>query len=451
MMDALQYYNLSSVARVLGSTLTGDDDVFSGVSTDTRTLKPGELFLALVGPNFDGHEHLREALDKGAVAAVVSQELKDLSLTQIKVEDTRIALANLAKARRNAFGGQVIGLTGSNGKTTVKELIAAILKRKGKVLATKGNFNNDIGLPLTLLNIQNDEAFAVIEMGANHHGEIEFLSSIARPNVALITNAGAAHLEGFGSVEGVAKAKGEIFSGLAQSGVAVINADDQYSEYWQQVAKDFQQLRFGMDADNAEIKANDVKIEANHTDFILQTPKDSVSIRLSIGGKHNVLNALAASAVAYTQGVDIQEIKRALELFMPVKGRLEFHKSLREAIVIDDSYNANFDSTLAAIDVLADQQGKKILILGDMLESGGAAVELHEDVGRIAKEKGIDELLAFGELSQATAKAFGDDGQYFLEKQELIDFAVKQLHENVSILVKGSRGMRMEEVVNQLV
>ena len=450
-MDSLQYYNLSSVARVLGSTLSGDDDVFIGVSTDTRTLKSGELFLALVGPNFDGHEHLKEASDKGAVAAVVSQELSDLSLTQIKVEDTRLALANMAKARRNAFGGQVIGLTGSNGKTTVKELIAAILKRKGKVLATQGNFNNDIGLPLTLLNIENDEAFAVIEMGANHHGEIEFLSSIARPDVALITNAGAAHLEGFGSVEGVAKAKGEIFSGLAQGGIAIINADDKYSDYWQQITNDYQQIRFGIDADDVEIKAKDVKIEANHTDLILQTPKDSISIRLSIGGKHNVLNVLAAAAVAYTQGVEIQEIKRALELFMPVKGRLDFRKSLREAIVIDDTYNANFDSTLAAIDVLADQQGKKILIIGDMLESGDSALELHENIGCIAKEKGIDELLAFGELSQAAVKTFGDNGQYFSEKQQLIDYAVKQLHENVSILVKGSRGMRMEEIVNQLV
>jgi len=450
-MDSMQYYNLSSVARVLDSTLIGDDDVFIGVSTDTRTLKSGELFLALVGPNFDGHEHLQEASDKGAVAAVVSQEFGDLSLTQIKVEDTRLALANMAKARRNAFGGQVIGLTGSNGKTTVKELIAATLKRRGKVLATQGNFNNDIGLPLTLLNIENDEAFAVIEMGANHHGEIEFLSSIARPDVALITNAGAAHLEGFGSVEGVAKAKGEIFSGLAHDGVAIINADDEYSDYWQKVAKDFQQIRFAIDAEGVEIKANDVRIDANHTVFDLQTPKDSISICLSIGGKHNVLNALAATAVAYTQGVELQEIKRALELFKPVKGRLDFRKSLRKAIVIDDTYNANFDSTLAAIDVLADQQGKKILIVGDMLESGDSAVELHEDIGRIAKEKGIDELLAFGELSQSAVKMFGDKGQYFLEKQQLIDYAEKQLHENVSILVKGSRGMRMEEVVNQLV
>lgn len=450
-MESLQYYNLSSVARVLGSTLPGDDDVFSGVSTDTRTLKPGELFLALVGPNFDGHEHLREASDKGAVAAVVSQELSNLSLTQIKVEDTRLALANLAKARRNAFGGQVIGLTGSNGKTTVKELIATILKHKGKVLATQGNFNNDIGLPLTLLNIQNDETFAVIEMGANHHGEIEFLSSIARPDVALITNAGAAHLEGFGDVKGVAKAKGEIFSGLAQGGVAIINADDEYSEYWQNAANDYQQIRFGIDADDAEIKANDVNIDANHTVFDLQTPKDLISIRLSIGGRHNVLNVLAAVAVGYSQGVDIHEMKRALELFMPVKGRLDFRKSLREAIVIDDTYNANYDSTLAAINVLADQQGKKILILGDMLESGEAAVELHEDIGRIANEKNIDELLAFGELTQVAVKAFGANGHFYMEKQQLIDYAKKQLHENVSILVKGSRGMRMEEIVSQLV
>ena len=450
-MDRLINYNLASVARVLDAKLIGEDDVFSGVSTDTRTLKPGELFLALVGPNFDGHTHLQEATDKGAVGAVVSQEFSDLSLTQIKVEDTRLALAGIAKARRKAFTGQVIGLTGSNGKTTVKELISAILKRKGKVLATKGNFNNDIGLPLTLMSLQNDEAFAVIEMGANHHGEILFLTDIAKPNVALITNAGSAHLEGFGSVEGVAKAKGEIFSGLAENGIAIINADDEYSDYWQDVAKDHEQIRFGMDAGEVEIQALDVKINANHTDFVLKTPKDSIEIQLSIGGKHNVSNALAAAAVAYTQDVDVQEIKRALELFSPVKGRLDFRKSLREAIIIDDTYNANYDSTLAAINVLADQQGKKILILGDMLESGDTAIQLHEEIGRVAKDKGIDELLAFGELSESAVKTFKTDGQYFTEKQQLIDYAEKQLHENVSILVKGSRGMHMEEVVNQLV
>ena len=450
-MDVLKNYNLTSVARVLNGTLMGEDDVFSGVSTDTRTLKPGELFLALVGPNFDGHTHLQEASDKGAVAAVVSQAFPDLSLTQIKVENTRLALADMARARRMAFSGRVIGLTGSNGKTTVKELTSAVLKRKGKVLATKGNFNNDIGLPLTLLSLENDEAFAVIEMGANHHGEIKFLTDVARPDVALITNAGSAHLEGFGSVEGVAKAKGEIFSGLSERGIAIINADDQYSDYWQKIAKDHEQIRFGIEAEDVEIKALDVRIKAGHTDFVLKTPKESIEIQLSIGGKHNVSNALAAAAVAYTQGIESHEIKRALELFSPVKGRLDFRKSLREAIIIDDTYNANYDSTLAAINVLADQQGKKILILGDMLESGDTAVQLHEEIGRIAKDKGIDELLAFGELSESAVKTFKANGQYFTEKQKLIDYAEKQLHENVSILVKGSRGMHMEEIVNQLV
>jgi len=449
-MSALKDYNLASVARVLHTKVSGNDDVFSGVCTDTRTLKPGELFLALSGPNFDGHEHLQEASDKGAVAAVVSKQIDDVAITQIKVADTRSALADLSRARREAFIGQVIGLTGSNGKTTVKELISAILKRKGKVLATKGNFNNDIGLPLTLLRLENDEAFAVIEMGANHHEEIRFLSSIAKPNVALITNAGAAHLEGFGSVEGVSKAKGEIFSGLNENGIAIINANDQYSEYWKKLASEYQQLTFGIDV-NADISATDVEIDANHTDFILNTPKGSIEIRLSIGGRHNISNALAASAVAFTQGIDVQEIKRALELFSPVKGRLDFRKSLRAATIIDDTYNANFDSTLAAIDVLADQQGRKILILGDMLESGDLASQMHKDIGCIAKQKGIDELLAFGELSQAAAVAFETNGQYFSNKQQLIDYAEKQLHENVSILVKGSRGMRMEEIVNQLI
>jgi len=450
-MHALRYYNLASVTKAVNGTLTGNDNVFNGVSTDTRNLIPGDLFVALKGPNFDGHEHLQEAANKGAVAAVVNELNVKLSLTQIKVEDTQLALAAMAKSRRAAFKGQVIGLTGSNGKTTVKELIAAILKRKGKVLATQGNFNNDIGLPLTLLRIENDEAFAVIEMGANHFGEIEFLTDITQPDVALITNAGAAHLEGFGDVQGVAKAKGEIFSGLNENGIAIINADDKYASYWQQTAKNVRQIKFGIDAEDADVTATNIRVVDGLTECELVTPKDSIKVTLPIGGRHNVSNVLAAVAVAYTQGVDIQDMKRALELFTPVKGRLNFRKSLREAIIIDDTYNANYDSTLAAVNVLAEQQCRKILVLGDMLESGDEAVKLHEDIGKLARQKGINELLTFGELSQAASEAFGHDAQHFSEKAQLIDYAEKQLGENVVILVKGSRGMRMEEIVNRLV
>ncbi len=450
-MSELAYYNLASVAKVLNSELTVNDNVFDGISIDTRTLKPGELFIALVGPNFDGHEYLQLAYDKGAVAAIVNQKIETIGLPQIQVNDTRLALAEMAKARRDAFGGRIIGLTGSNGKTTVKELIAAVLKRKGKVLATQGNFNNEIGLPLTLLDLKNDETFAVIEMGANNFGEIEFLSSITKPDIALITNAGAAHLDGFGDVKGVAKAKAEIFSGLSDGGVAIINADDEYAEYWQEKTKNFKQLLFGIDAKNADIKAQAVQVSENGTAFILQTPLASIPIQLSIGGKHNVANVLAAAAVAYLERIELQDVKRAIEAFLPVKGRLNFLKSSGKATIIDDTYNANFDSTIAAISVLSSQQGEKILILGDMLESGASAMQLHVDVGRMAKQQGIDELLGVGELSKAAVSAFNGKAQHFTDKASLIDYMQTKLKGEMTILVKGSRGMQMDVVVNRLI
>lgn len=450
-MCNLSHYNLASVAKVLDVPLLGSDDVFSAVSIDTRTLMPGELFIALVGPNFDGHEHLETAMNNGAVAAIVSKVNESIALTQIQVQDTRLALADLASARRSAFAGRVIGLTGSNGKTTVKELIATVLKRKGKVLATAGNFNNNIGLPLTLLSLQNDEMFAVIEMGANHFGEIDFLSHITKPDIALITNAGAAHLEGFGDVKGVSRAKAEIFSGLASGGTAIINADDEYASYWQEKTANFRQVRFGIDAENAEIKAKNLTLKSHYSEFELVTPLDTISIRLPVGGKHNVMNVLAATAVAYVERVDLPDVKRAVETFEPVKGRLNFHRGQHNAVIIDDTYNANFDSTLAAINVLSSQEGRKMLILGDMLESGGEANQLHADIGRIAKQKGIDELLAFGDLSQSALATFGSKAKGFSNKEKLIEYAQEQLGETKAVLIKGSRGMEMEKVVKRLI
>ncbi|HFE39133.1 MAG TPA: UDP-N-acetylmuramoyl-tripeptide--D-alanyl-D-alanine ligase, partial [Gammaproteobacteria bacterium] len=434
-MTVLAEYKLANAAKVLCADAVANDAVFSGVSIDTRTLRPGELFIALLGPNFDGHEYLQEALAKGAVAAVVNQKLNNLALTQLEVGDTRQALRELAQARREAFKGQVVGLTGSNGKTTVKELIALTLKCKGKVLATEGNLNNDIGLPLTMLHLQNDESFAVIEMGANHFGEIELLSNIAQPDVALITNAGAAHLEGFGDVKGVAKAKAEIFTGLKPHGIAVINADDEYATHWQQVARDFSQIRFAIDVDTAEIRASDLVLGADHSEFILHTPKDSTTIYLPVSGKHNVSNALAAAAVAYALRIGMQEIKQALESFSPVKGRLNFLRISAASLIIDDSYNANYDSTRSAINVLARQTGLKMLVLGDMLESGSSAVQLHETIGHLAKEKGIDELLGFGELSQAAVDAFGNTGKHFSSQQALVKYVKNKSQGDITVLV----------------
>ena len=311
MTAMLANYSLKNAAAVLNVSCA-EDVQFDRVCADSRTLQAGDLFVALIGPNFDGHDHLQQAKQRGAVAAVVSK-LQDVKLPQLKVKNTRLALAELAKARRLAFKGKVVGLTGSNGKTTVKEFIAAILRQAGKVLATQGNLNNDIGVPLTLLSLAGDENYAVIEMGANHHGEIAFLTDITKPDIALITNAGAAHLEGFGSVEGVSRAKGEIYGGLTNNGIAIVNFDDQYSEYWQTLTEKHSVIGFGIDADDAAVKAVDINQQQDGTCFQLVTPHAETEIRLSLPGLHNVRNALAAAAVAVALKLDLQKVKSALE------------------------------------------------------------------------------------------------------------------------------------------
>lgn len=446
-MSHLQEYTFSSVAQVLGATLDGEDGNFSAVSTDTRTIKPGELFIALKGPNFDGHEHVSSAMDKGAVAAVVDHQL-DLPITQFKVKDTRLALGELAKARRRAFQGKVIGLTGSNGKTTVKELSASILQVEGKVLATRGNLNNDIGLPLTLLSLENNEQFAVIEMGANHFGEIAYLTQIANPDVALITNAGAAHLEGFGSVAGVAEAKSEIYQGLLPQGCAIINMDDQYAGLWREKTQQFKQLGFGIQSENADIKAKNIVSHPESTEFDLAINSETQSIRLPLSGLHNVSNALAAAAAATALGIGLTSIKQGLQSFQGVSGRLNIKNVASGAVVIDDTYNANLDSMKAGINVLSSYSGHRILVVGDLFEVGDDTIQVHQELGEYAKAQGIDELFALGEMSHHAVTAFADGGAHFEDKPSMITALKPKLKSGVVVLVKGSRGMRMEEVVN---
>jgi len=446
---ALQVYTLANAAQALNAELNGSDAPFRKVSTDTRTLEQGDLFIALKGDNFDGHDHLQQAMDNGAVGAVVSKAA-DLTLPQLQVEDTRLALGQLAGARRKAFGGKLVALTGSNGKTTVKELIAAILSCQGKVLSTQGNFNNDIGLPLTLLRLENDEQFAVIEMGANHHGEIKYLTGITQPDVALITNAGAAHLEGFGDVKGVSRAKGEIFSGLKKNGTAIVNLDDEYADYWLSITEDFKQITFAIHTQKADICALDVQANNSSQVFMLQTPDQQCEIKLPLPGLHNIANAVAAAAVAYALDIDIAEIRDALEGFSPVKGRLNFLVGKNGATVIDDTYNANEDSVKAAIDVLAQKNGTKIFVFGDLFEVGEESEAIHKAIGVYAKEKGIDQLFAVGEMSRNAVQVFGDNASHFASKQDLIKSVTGGLNQGVNVLVKGSRGMRMEEIVKEL-
>lgn len=446
-MLALQEYTLDSVANVLNASYSGDSVGFTAVTTDTRSLQAGELFLALKGPSFDGHDYVGQAMEKGAVGAIVDHEL-ELPIPQIKVENTLDALGVMASARRLAFNGKVVGLTGSNGKTTVKELIASILRLKGKILATQGNLNNDIGLPLTLLQLENDELFAVVEMGANHHGEISYLTNIAHPDVAIITNAGAAHLEGFGSVEGVANAKSEIYQGLSADGIAVINADDRYAELWREKTTDHKQICFAIESENAEVTAFDIKTGPEKTEFKLEVAGESEIVNLPLGGIHNVSNALAAAAAATAVGIDILTIKQGLESFAGVKGRQNAKSLESGATLIDDAYNANLDSVKAGINVLSSYEGLKVLVIGDLFEVGDDSQSIHAQIGEYAKAHAIDELLAVGDMSQYAVKSFGDGAVHFEDKQTLAKCLKPKLKENVVVLVKGSRGMRMEEVID---
>jgi len=455
--------SLSRASQILNGALYGDDNSFNSVSTDTRSIKPGALYFALVGENFDGHNFIAEAQQAGAVAAVVSKITFDqteinrvdavnsaeFNLPQIQVSDTRKALGRLAAAWRQDFQGAVIGITGSNGKTTVKEMIAAILAKQGEVLATQGNFNNDIGLPLTLLSMDLTEKYAVIEMGANHHGEIAGLTKITRPDVALITNAGPAHLEGFGSIKGVAEAKGEIFSGLTDQGIAIINADDNYADDWLSLCEDRKIIRFALDSE-AEVKGEWQATESGGL-LKISAADQQCEIKLLLAGRHNAMNALAATAAAVAIGVSLENIKNGLTEFKPVKGRLNICRTDTGMCLIDDTYNANPASLDAGLSVLNDLPGEHWLVLGDMGELGDNAERLHFDVGIKASTSGVNRLLATGQHSVSAVKAFGDAAMHFKTQNELIDYLKTNIHSDLNILIKGSRYMKMEQVVEALI
>ena len=448
-------------ADVLRAEWTGEDILLTGVSTDSRTLKKGDLFVALTGERFDGGQFIVSAAQQGAAAAMIGQETSSSDLPAkiplIRVKDTRLGLGQLAAYWRNRFTLPLIGVTGSNGKTTVKEMIASILRTAAEttagnnaasVLATEGNLNNDIGVPQMLLRMREIHRYAVIEMGMNHRGEISYLTQLARPTVAIITNAGAAHIEGLGSVEAVALAKGEIFEGLDQQGTAVINADDDYAPLWRQLAGGRKIVDFGLQKAaqvSAEYQANPL-----FSRIQLKILGESAEVDLQVPGIHNIRNALAAAAVATATGIKKELIVSGLVNFKGVKGRLQVKQGLHQAMLIDDTYNANPESVRAALAVLALSKGRKILILGDMGELGKAAVDLHRTIGREARTSGLDQLLTLGELSGYAAEEFGKGGRHFRQLDELLDETEKLLAKDVTLLVKGSRFMQMERVVNQL-
>lgn len=435
---------ISEVAKLFDQTITGADCVFKSVSTDTRSLKSGDLFIALKGDNFDGHAYLELAAEKGAVAAIVDHDI-DSKMPTIKVRDTKLALGRLSAYWRKQLDIKMVGLTGSNGKTTVKEMLVCILSEVGSVSATAGNFNNDIGLPLTLLNISPENQYGVIEMGANHLGEIAYLTELTSPDVALLNNAAPAHLEGFGSLQGVVDAKGEIFSGLNDSGIAVINMDDDYSDYWASMCGDHKKIFFGLDT-AADVTTSVVQGEYDGV-FVLKTTSGEIEVQLHVLGLHNLKNALAASAVSIALGIELEAIKKGLENFQGVKGRLQINYAANDSLVIDDTYNANPASVKAAIDVLSTQKLKTVFVLGDMGELGSDAEQLHADLGTYAKDKKINCLMTLGELSGLAAKSFGDNASSYIEKEKLIKDLKIHLNEKVAVLVKGSRSMHMEDVV----
>lgn len=429
-------------------TLRGTDCKFRGVSTDTRSLKPGELFVALQGPNFDGTKFIASAAASKAAGAVVSREVA-ADLPTIVVDDTRAALGQLAAHWRRQVDATVIGITGSNGKTTLKELLAGCLSQSAETIATYGNLNNEIGVPLMLLRIGAGHKFAIIEMGANHPGEIAYLTSLATPTVVAITNAAPAHLEGFGSVDGVARAKGEILTGTVTPEYAILNADDDYYDYWKSTAKSVDIVSFGLSAD-ADVRASHIAATHVGSKFKLHTQDSVFSVELSLQGKHNVLNACAATAIARALGVSDSQIKTGLEAVQPFHGRLQPVRSASGAVLFDDSYNANPVSVQAAADFLASQQGESWLVLGDMAELGGDSELLHAHTGWIVREAGVTNVLATGDLSKHTVEAFGENGRWFNSIDDLIADLQKCIGEGDAVLVKGSRSMGMERVVDAL-
>lgn len=457
---------LSEAARALNATLLGDDVMFQAVNTDTRTLQPGDLFVALMGENFDGHAFISQAIAKGACAVLISAPLESIAsisakagIPALRVADTRLALGQLSAAWRARFSIPVIAVTGSNGKTTTKEMLAAIFGQRGNVLATQGNLNNEIGVPLTLLRLRKEHRYAVIEMGASHPGEIAYLSSLARPTVALITNAAVAHLGGFGSLDEVARTKGGIYEGLADTGVGVVNADDAYSSIWRGMVNERRCVTFGMrtaadiHADMGEIKSH-LDSHAMTTDFNMHTLVGDVAIALPLLGAHNVMNALAASAAALAAGATLDDIRNGLQGMHAVNGRLTVKQGIHGVRIIDDTYNANPPSVRAAIDVLAAAIGQKILVLGDMGELGDDAPAFHVQVGVQAQAAGINQLYAMGDLSMMTVQSFGNGGHHYASHEPLISAltaALTRLGSNTTILVKGSRFMRMERVVEAIV
>ncbi len=452
---------LGDIARWCEARLLGDADAASlrinAVATDTRTLDANDgrrvLFVALRGENHDAHDHLDAAIAGGVGALLVSRAIEasaiETDLPQLLCGDTTQSLAELAAGVQQGRPATVIGLTGSNGKTSVKTLLLGILERAGTAYANPGNRNNEIGLPLAVLDAQEDAQYAIYEMGAGKPGDIAYLTSIVRPQIALVNNIAPAHLERMGTLLGVAQTKGAIYEALPADGVAVINADDAFAPYFAKLAQGRRVLRFGLDA-SADISARAIHNDTNGSGFELVTPAGSAQIALPLPGRHNVMNALAATALALGAGVALDTICDGLNNAREVPGRQIAHTLANGAVLIDDSYNANPGSVEAAIAALAAAGGEAWLVLGDMAELGEGAELLHAQVGDSARSRKIARLYTVGTVSRAATRAFGADARHFDDQQALLRELRNEMHAGVRVLVKGSRSSAMDKVVAAL-
>jgi len=452
MTAAAMKRTLAEAAQAVGGRLIGEDRPYGAVATDSRTLDPGSLFVALRGPNFDGAQFVTAAAQRGAIGALVEREV-EAPVSQVVVSDTLHALQTLAAAWRAQFSLALVAVAGSNGKTTAKEMTAAILKRMGAVMATHGNLNNHIGVPVTLMRLQSSHRSAVVEMGANRVGDVAELMRIAQPTVGLITNAGAEHLEGFGDLDGVARGEGEAVATLRAEGTAVINADDAYAGYWRSVSSAQRITTFGVHAAadfSAEQAVQAVEGGEFATRFTLRCPLGRTPILLKAGGAHNIVNALAAAAAAAAAGASLEQIAAGLGDFRAVAGRLQLKAGPHGSWIIDDSYNANPSSVRAGLEVLRDLQGERWLVLGDMAELGESSHDSHAHMGSYARDCGVTRLFAHGPLSSRAVETFGAGGEWFADTDSLTRRLQAEIAAGVTVLIKGSRINRLERVVRAL-
>lgn len=441
--------SLAELQAPLAARLHGADGEFFGVSTDSRSLRQGDLFVALHGANFDGHDYVAGLAGSGAAAVLVSAPVAG-PLPQLRVADTQRALGLLGGYNRQLYKGPLVAITGSSGKTTVKNMVHAVLSRRGETLATEGNFNNEIGVPLTLLRLHPGVEFAVVEMGAARAGDIAWLCELGRPTVALLLNAMPAHLEGFGSVDGVATAKGEIFDGLGEGDCAVINADQVWAREWRKRAGPATVLDFALQQP-AAITARDIQAKGTEgVGFTVSSPAGEMAIRLPLPGVHNVANALAAVAVGLACELSLIEIRDGLESLQPVDGRLRAVRAPLGFTVIDDCYNANPGSVRAAIDLLAGCQGRRTLVLGAMRELGAESAALHRDMGEHARAAGIDRLWGVGPELEECVDVFGAGGSFFPDRDAALSSLRDQFEPGDTVLVKGSRSAGMELILHAL-